>query len=49
MSCETGVCETCNKRDGIRRRPCIADKQEAEQMSYISCDKCFEAVWAGEL
>jgi len=46
---EAGTCETCNKREGTRRRPYIADKQEAERMSYISCDPCFQSVWKGEL
>lgn len=44
-----GVCETCSEKMGVRRYPLLADKDEAVRMSYISCDECFEAVWAGEL
>ena len=45
---QTGICETCEKAEGIRRFPNIAEKDEALRMSYISCQPCFEAVWAGE-
>lgn len=47
-----GSCHTCNLSgkvtQGTRRFPRLADKEEALKMSYISCDPCFQSVWAGE-
>lgn len=43
---EFGTCK-CGEQ-GNRRRPHLADLEDAEKMSYISCRECFEATWAGE-
>ena len=45
----TGECNTCKgKREklGYRKYPYLADMQEAVKMSYISCQPCFDNVWA---
>jgi len=39
------ICETCNKKPGTWRTPYLANREEAEQMGYFSCDPCFAAVW----
>lgn len=43
---ELGTC-ACGE-PGSRRRAFLADREEAELTSYISCYECFEATWAGE-
>ena len=33
---------------GTLRKPRLADKKMADEMSYYACDECFHATWAGE-
>jgi hypothetical protein len=42
----TGQCECGNP--GTRRFPHLADIKEAAKASYVACDECFSATWAGE-
>jgi hypothetical protein len=46
-----GNCHTCELAgkitQGFRRFPRLEDKEEALKLSYISCDSCFDSVWAG--
>ena len=45
---EKHICETCEKKEGFKVMPNLADKEAAERMSYYSCNECFSSVWAGE-
>ena len=36
------------RKPGIRRYLLLADMQEAINMSYISCQSCFDRTWRGE-
>jgi hypothetical protein len=42
-----GKCACCGG-EGTRHFPCLANIEEAVRMSYISCEPCFHATWAGE-
>ena len=43
-----GSCEQCQEFMGNRRYPLLANMHEAVRLSYISCQPCYNATWAGE-